>query len=133
MEHLAAALLRAIGYRTEVTLPGPDRGKDVIASRDGFGFERPRIVVEVKHRPTTRIDAPLVRAFAGGLHDEDRGLYISTGGFTREAQYEADRARVPIKLLGLEAFAKSIVEHYAAFDDEGRRILPLTKLYWPVQ
>ena len=45
MQELVAALLRALGYRTSISAAGPDRGKDIIASRDGFGFERPRIVV----------------------------------------------------------------------------------------
>ena len=30
-----------------------------------------------------------------GLRAGDRGLYVSTGGFTKEARYEADRANVP--------------------------------------
>ena len=42
MQELVAALLRALGYRTSISAAGPDRGKDIIASRDGFGFERPR-------------------------------------------------------------------------------------------
>ncbi|MBW1279594.1 restriction endonuclease, partial [Escherichia coli] len=51
MQRLVAAFLRALGYRTEISPVGPDRGKDIFASPDGFGFEQPRIAVEVKHRP----------------------------------------------------------------------------------
>ena len=51
MQELVAGLLRAMGYKTRVSPVGPDRGKDIVASPDGFGFENPRIVVEVKHRP----------------------------------------------------------------------------------
>lgn len=50
MQDLVAGLLRAMGYKTRVSPSGPDRGKDIVASPDGFGFESPRIVVEVKHR-----------------------------------------------------------------------------------
>lgn len=50
MEYLVAGVLRSMGYKTQVSPVGPDRGKDIIASPDGFGFENPRIVVEVKHR-----------------------------------------------------------------------------------
>ncbi|WP_257575512.1 restriction endonuclease [Vibrio parahaemolyticus] len=35
----------------------------------------------------------------GGLRSDDRALYISTGGFTKEAKYEADRANVPVMLI----------------------------------
>lgn len=47
LEHLVAALLRGMGYRTRVTPRGPDRGVDVFASPDGLGFQEPRIKVEV--------------------------------------------------------------------------------------
>ncbi|MFO6407133.1 restriction endonuclease, partial [Pseudomonas aeruginosa] len=43
MQELVAGLLRAMGYKTQVSPAGPDRGKDIIASPDGFGFENPRI------------------------------------------------------------------------------------------
>ena len=50
MQQLVAGILRAMGYKTQVSPPGSDRGKDIVASPDGFGFEHPRIVVEVKYR-----------------------------------------------------------------------------------
>ena len=50
MQELVAGILRAMGYKTQVSPDGADRGKDIVASPDGFGFEHPRIVVEVKHR-----------------------------------------------------------------------------------
>ncbi|MCS0493744.1 restriction endonuclease [Ancylobacter sp. MQZ15Z-1] len=50
LQELVAGLLRAMGYKTRVSPAGPDRGKDIVASPDGFGFEAPRIVVEVKRR-----------------------------------------------------------------------------------
>lgn len=50
MQDLVAGLLRSLGYKTRVSDTGPDQGKDIVASPDGFGFEAPRIVVEVKHR-----------------------------------------------------------------------------------
>lgn len=50
MQELVAGLLRSLGYKTRISEAGPDRVKDIVASRDGLGFESPRIVVEVKHR-----------------------------------------------------------------------------------
>jgi restriction system protein len=47
MQQLVAGILRAMGYKTQISPPGVDRGKDIVASPDGFGFEHPRIVVEV--------------------------------------------------------------------------------------
>ncbi|WP_414153552.1 restriction endonuclease [Parolsenella sp.] len=48
----------------------------------------------------------------GGLRACDRGLYVSTGGFTKEARYEAGRANVPIRPLDLDAFVRRYVEVY---------------------
>lgn len=130
MERLAAGLLRAMGYRTMLTDRGGDRGRDVIASPDGLGLSRPRIVVEVKHRRQPA-DAPMLRSFTAGLRDSDTGLYISTGGYTKEARYEADRASVPVALLDLDRFARALIDHYERTDAETRAILPLVRIYWP--
>jgi len=133
MEKLVACILRAVGYRARVTQKGPDRGRDVLASPDGLGFQSPRIMGEVKHRPKERMGSDEVRSFLGGLRSGDCGLYVSTGGFTREAKYEADRANVPITLLDLDEIAAVVIEHYDAFDAEGRALISLVKVYWPAR
>jgi restriction system protein len=131
MESLVAALLRAMGYKARVTPKGKDRGKDVIASPDGFGFQQPRIFAEVKHRPRESMGAPALRGFAGGLRASDRGLYVSTGGFTQEAMYEAERSTIPITLVDLDELATHVVDHYEKFDSDGRSLIPLVRVYWP--
>lgn len=130
MESLVAGLLRAMGYRTTLTSKGGDQGRDVIASPDGLGLTSPRIIVEVKHRGNP-MGAPAVRSFIGGLHDSNKGLYVSTGGFTKEALYEAERARVPVTLLNLDQFARVFVDNYETTDLETSALLPLTRIYWP--
>lgn len=131
MQELVAGLLRAMGYKTRVSPAGPDRGRDIIASPDGFGFQSPRIIVEVKHRKGT-MGAPEVRSFVGGLRQNDNGLYVSTGGFTREARYEADRTNQNLTLMDADDLGKAIVEHYDRMDSEARALLPLKRIYWPV-
>ncbi|MDA0385192.1 restriction endonuclease [Vibrio owensii] len=130
IEELVAGVLRAMGYRTIVSPKGVDRGVDIVASPDGLGLESPRIKVEVKHRKGT-IGAPDVRSFIGGLRSDDRALYISTGGFTKEAKYEADRANVPVMLIDLDTLLNLIISHYDDFDIDTRVLLPLAKIYWP--
>ena len=88
MQDLVAGILRAMGYKTIISGKGSDRGRDIIASRDGLGLEDPRIVVEVKHR-SGQMGAHEIRQFIGGLRPGNKGLYVSTGGFTKEANYEA--------------------------------------------
>lgn len=130
MELLVAGLLRAMGYHAEVTPKGPDRGRDVVASPDALGLESPRIICEVKHR-RGKIGAPELRSFTGGLREQDRGLYVSTGGFTKEAGYEADRAHVPVRLLDLDGFARLYVRAYDQTDLDTRAILPLVRVWLP--
>ncbi len=130
MQSLVAGMLRAMGYKTRISPRGSDRGKDIVASRDGFGFENPRIVVEVKHRGG-QVDAPGIRSFVGGRHVDDKGLYVSTGGFSKEAKYEAERANVLVTLLDLDGLVETLAENYEALDAETRRLLPLRRIYWP--
>ncbi len=131
LEQLTATVLRAMGYKARVTRKGPDRGRDVLASPDGLGFQTPRIVAEVKHRSREAMGSPQVRSFLGGLRAGDNGLYVSTGGFTREARYEAERASIPVSLVDLDDLAELVIEHYDRFDAEGRGLLPLIRIYWP--
>ena len=131
MQDLVAGILRAMGYRTTVAAPGPDRGVDIRASPDGLGLQEPRIFVEVKHR-AAQTDAKVVRAFLGGRKHGDRCLFVSTGGFTKDAHYEADRSQVPLTLLNLANLRALLVEHYDRLDAETRALVPLKRLYWPV-
>jgi len=132
MQELVAALLRAMGYKTRVATRGPDRGVDIMASPDGFGFESPRIIVEVKHRKGSQMGSQELRGFIGGRHKDDKGLYVSTGGFTKDAKYEADRANIPVMLMDIDELVKAILQNYDEMDMDGRNLLPLKKIYWPV-
>jgi restriction system protein len=131
LEYLVAAVLRAMGYKTKVSLPGPDRGVDVLASKDGLGFEEPRIKAEVKHRPNSQMGSSQIRNFIAGLRQGDKGLYVSTGGFSKEAKYEAERGSIPVVLIDLDEMGNLIVTHYDNFDLDGRTLIQLIKIYWP--
>lgn len=130
MQDLVAGILSAMGYKAKPTPPGPDRGADIIASPDGLGLEQPRIKVEVKHKQGT-IGAPTLRSFTGGLRQNDRGLYVSTGGFTKEARYEADRSNIPVTLIDLDELVELLTQNYEKADPETKAMIPLVKLYWP--
>lgn len=131
MQELVAGLLQAMGYKTRISPSGPDQGKDIVASPDGFGFESPRIVVEVKHRITNPMGSQQIRSFLGGRHKDDKGLYVSTGGFTKDARYEAERAAIPLTLMDLDDLVKALLEHYEKLDIDTQRLIPLRKVYWP--
>lgn len=132
LQELVAGIVRAMGYRTRISERGPDRGVDVFASRDGLGLEEPRIFIEVKHRQGA-VDAPKIRSFLGGRRDGDRCLYVSTGGFSKEARYEAERSQIPLTLIAMPELRELLVDYYESLDSEIRTLVPLRKVYWPVQ
>ena len=131
MQQVVAAILRAMRYQTTVSPPGSDRGLDISASPDGLGLEQPRICVEVKHRRGST-GADEIRSFLGGRRPGDTCLYVSTGGFTKDARYEAERANVPLKLLNMEGLRALFLQHYESLDAAAQAMVPLQRLYWPL-
>lgn len=98
MEELVKEILNAMGYIARRTPKGADRGIDVFASKDGLGLEEPRIFAEVKHRKG-QMGAHEIRSFIGGRQIGDRCIYVSTGSFSKEAKYEAERSKTPLYLI----------------------------------
>ncbi len=131
MEDLFKEILNAMGYIAERTKKGADRGVDIFASKDGLGLEEPRIFVEVKHR-NEQMGAQDIRTFIGGRQPNDKCLYVSTGGFTKEARYEAERSNTPLKLIDIDDLANLLSLHYDKFSAEGKTLLPLKKVYIPL-
>ena len=72
-----------------------------------------------------------IRSFVGGRHKDDKGLYVSTGGFTKEAHYEAERSSIPLTLMDMDDLALAVAEYYDRMDAETRAMLPLIRIYWP--
>ena len=130
LQELVAGILRSMGYRTRVSGPGSDRGVDIFASPDGLGLIEPRIFVEVKHRGG-RVGAPEIRSFMGGRQPGDRCLYVSTGGFTMDARYEADRSSIPLTLISMPGLRELLVDYYEALDTLTRSLVPLRKIFLP--
>jgi restriction system protein len=131
MEDLVKEILNAMGYIAKRTKKGSDRGVDVFASKDGLGLEEPRIFAEVKHRKE-QIGAPEIRSFLGGRKPSDKCIYVSTGSFSKEARYEAERSTIPLTLLDIDELSNLVSLHYDNFTVEGKSLLPLKKVYIPI-
>ena len=129
MERLVALLLKAMGYNSTVTAQSRDGGYDIYASPDGLLCEEPRIRAEVKHRPGSKMDVGDIRRF-DSAKGTARGVFVSTGGYTNEAITEA-RGK-DITVLNLPQLAELVVQYYDKFDIDGRMLLPMKKIYLPV-
>ena len=128
-QELVAGLLQAMGYRTRVSPPGPDQGVDVIAHPDAFGFEAPRIKVQVKHRQSAAT-GPEIRSLVGSLGQDEKGLFVSTGGFTKDARVEARRT-TRLTLLDADNFVSLLAEYYEKLDADYKALVPLRKVWVP--
>lgn len=129
MERLVAGILRAMGYKTNLTEGGADRGKDIEASPDGLMLTEPRILVEVKHR-SGQMGSKEIRNFHSVLRGR-KGLYVSTGGFSKEAKYEAERGTEQLTLIDADRLVHLIIQNYDNFDVDTKLLIPLSKIYWP--
>lgn len=125
-QDLVADLLRAMSYYVSwVSPPGKDGGIDILAQPDALGTRPPRIKVQVK-RQQVAVTVDGLRSFMALLGDSEVGLFVCTGGFTKDAAHEArTQEKRRVTLIGLETLFDLWVEHYDKLTDQARRRLPL--------
>ncbi|CAL8477261.1 restriction endonuclease [Caballeronia sp. S22] len=130
-QDLVADLLRAMNYHIGwVSPPGKDGGVDIIANTDPLGTRSPRIKVQVK-RISHRVDKDGLKSFIAIINDDDVGLFVSLGGFTRDAEtFARDQERRKITLIDCERLIELWVEFYGKLDDQARARMPLTPIYF---
>jgi len=98
-----------MGYQTTVSPPGPDGGVDVLAHKDAFGFEKPKLL------GANPIDA--------------NSIFVSTGGFTSHAVKVAKHNGV--KTIDLAELVQFVLQWYEDLPVETKALLPLKKIYVP--
>lgn len=130
-QKLVASLLKAMGYHvTWVAPPGKDGGVDVLAWNDPLGTKPPRIKVQVK-REQNAINVSVLRSFMALLGDNDVGIFVCTGGFTKDSQEEARTQQSrQVTLIDLERLFELWVEHMGKLDEEARDLFPLKPIYF---
>lgn len=130
-QDMIAALLEAMGYNVQwVAPPGKDGGVDIVATVDPLGVKDPRIKVQVKHRGSPA-DVGDLRSFLAVLGSHDVGIFVSTGGYTRDAQIEARAHETrKITLLDLQRVLDLWIENYERVDESRRHFLPLKPVHY---
>ncbi len=131
VQSLIADLLKAMGYYPSwIAPPGKDGGVDIIAYADPLGSRPPRIKVQVK-RQKDRMNREAVSAFLSHVNEDDAGLCVCTGGFTRDAlDFARMQERRKITLIDLERFVDLWIEFYPKLDELARDRLRLTPIYF---
>jgi len=130
-QNLVAALLKGMGYHVAwVAPPGKDGGIDILAFSDPLGTQPPRIKVQVK-RQQNSVSVDGLRSFLAVLSDDDVGIFVNIGGFTKDAMDEArTQASRRVTLIDLERLFELWIEHYDDLDDDARRRMPLKPIYF---
>jgi restriction system protein len=130
-QDLVGKLLEAMGYHVVWIAPrGRDGGLDVIAQGDPLGVQGPRIKGQVKRRAADSVREEELRSFLSLVEPDDVGVYISLGGFTRDAEAAARRSSRRITLIDGEALLDLWVDHWGELAQEGRELLPIKPVYF---
>ncbi len=130
-QNLVSELLIAMGYHVRhVAPPGPDGGIDIVVFTDPIGAKAPRIIVQVKHRQN-KAAAKEVRELDSLLRKEgDVGLFVSSGGFTTDAEREVRSASRHIDTMDLDRLITLWEKNYDKLRENGKALLPLVKLHF---
>ena len=130
LERLVAGVLEAEGYTIGPTVDGPDQGVDVLAGHGILGFEPPLMCVQVKHEsgPTR---APAVQQLKGAVDDfgAAQGLFVSWGGYTRDAEREARRSFFKIRLWYRDDLIQAVCRNYDRLPAELKAEIPLQRIW----
>lgn len=115
-ETLVLRLLGAMKYgasgQIESTAASGDAGIDGVISQDPLGLDR--IYVQAKRYDRERtIGRPTMQAFVGALQGQqaDRGVFMTTCRFTKEALTYADRVGVRVIPIDGEQLASLMLKH----------------------
>ena len=128
-EYFVSDLLRAMGYRTQVTPASGDGGFDIIAHRDLLGLEPPIIKVQCK-RTLSTIGAPDVQKLTGTLAPggSELGLFVTLGSYSKDA-IGLGRTRQDLRLVSGKELVEMIFENYDKLPAERKRLLPMRSVW----
>lgn len=104
-EFAVSEVLRAYGYDVEQVGRAGDKGVDLIGT-DANGAT---VIVQCKrYGPDNKVGSPVIQSFMGAVvnHDAERGIFVTTSGYTRQARGLADSSRVNIELIDGEQFTR---------------------------
>lgn len=131
-QDLVAILLKSMGYHiSHISPKGKDGGIDIIAYTDPLGVKPPRIIVQVKHKPESKISSDDIQRLAGTMkRSSDVGIFVSSGEFSSYSINEARTTDKHIELIDFERFLKLWEQYYAKMTDDEKNKLPLHPIYF---
>jgi restriction system protein len=130
LARLVEAVLRAQGYVTRRSEPGPDGGVDILAASGPMGFDKPYLCVQVKSSESPA-DVTVLRNLQGVITSfgAEQGLFVSWGGFNMKVHEEAKRSFFTVRLWDSGDLIEAIFKYYEKFDDELKAELSLKRIW----
>ena len=130
LAELVEAILRAEGYVTWLSPPGPDGGVDVLAGSGPFGLDKPRIAVQVKSGKN-KVGVDLMNNLQGAAvsFGADTALFVAWGGFNREARKLAKSKWFQHRIWDSRDLIDKITENYDKLPDHIQAKLPLKQIW----
>ena len=128
LERLVECMLKAEGYTTLRTEPGPDGGADILAGSGRMGLDSPKLCVQVKSS-VSPVGIANYNRLQGNVHgfNADYGLLVSSSGFTQPVHKENRRRFFEIRLWGPDELVEKLLDTYENLPPDIRRDIPLQK------
>lgn len=130
LTHLVADILTVLGFRCEVSPPGPDGGVDIVGGMGPLGLDAPTLIVEVKSEPSA-IDVKVVRGLHSAMvqHKADQALLVAWGGVTKPARKEFQRDRTMLRVWDAEQLLDQLFATYERLPAATRAQIPLRQVW----
>lgn len=130
MARLVEAVLKAQGFTTHLSPEGPDKGIDILAAGGPFGFDHPRICVQVKSG-NTPADRPEFTQLIGAMQsvNADQGLFVSWSGFKTTVLREVPVQFFKVRLWNQDDLIAQLLANYSKLDEDIRLELPLKQIW----
>jgi restriction system protein len=129
LARLVECLLRAQGYVTLASPPGPDGGVDILAGKGPLGFEEPNLCVQVKSGSPADVDT--LRKLQGTMttYKARQGLLVSWNGFNQRVLSEGKLSFFMVRFWDADDVIRAIFDTYEKLSDELRAELPLKRVW----
>jgi restriction system protein len=130
LARLVEGVLKAEGYLTKLSPPGPDGGVDILAGGGALGFSNPRLCVQVKSSQSPE-DVTILRSLIGTMQTlkADQGLLMCWGGFKQTVLNEAKQSFFSVRLWDSADLINAILKNYEKLPKDLQAELPLKNIW----
>lgn len=128
LEIVVENLLKAMGYRTQRSPMGGDRGYDIIAYKDELP---PRVLVQVKSQDAD-IPETSLQALKGTLKAGDYGLFVTLSNYSKNARDFIEQNPI-IKAMNGDNLVELLLDFYDGMDVGFKNKVKLERVYLPVK